>query len=163
MTITPLRYRDGQTAAVGDAALSPELVPCRVVDLLGEDPTVAVIENGATGGKLAVHDLSAHRLVARNSTDVMRDGVAMIIRRARAGAPDAQYALGFLHAEGVGVDQSYDKAAGWFLKSASQGDATAQSWLGWMHANGKGLPHDDRQATTWYAKAAAGRPCKGCR
>jgi TPR repeat protein len=127
MTTLLLRYRDGQPTAVGDAVLSPELVPCRVVGLPGDNPPVALVEDGVSGGRRAVHDLSTYRLVARDSTDFMRAGVDMLLQRALAGEGDAQYALGSLHTEGAGVEQSYEKAAGWFLKAASQGDATAQS------------------------------------
>lgn len=53
---------------------------------------------------------------------------------------DAEYALGLLYFEGLGVGQSYDKAVGLWTRSAEQGQAQAQISLGVVFS-GSRLPY----------------------
>ena len=55
---------------------------------------------------------------------------------------------------GSGVEQSYEKAAEWFLKAAEQGFADAQCNLGDMYDNGTGVEESDEKAREGYQKAA---------
>ena len=77
----------------------------------------------------------------------------------RAGATTrnkmAQYGLGLMYADGLGVEQNYAEALTWYRKAADQGHAPAQSNLGWMHENGLGVEQNYAEALTWYRKAAA--------
>ncbi|MGH7891862.1 MAG: tetratricopeptide repeat protein, partial [Thermodesulfobacteriota bacterium] len=53
---------------------------------------------------------------------------------AQEGACDAQYALGLLYFEGLGVGQSYERAIDLWTRSADQGQAQAQISLGIVYS-----------------------------
>jgi TPR repeat protein len=67
------------------------------------------------------------------------------------GGAEAQYNLGVLYTNGLGVPQDYAEAAKWFRKAADQGDAGAQSNLGFMYAKGQGVPEDYVRAHMWFS------------
>ncbi len=77
---------------------------------------------------------------------------------AKQGVADAQYNLGVMYVEGLGVPQNYAKAVGWWRKAAEQGHATAQYNLGVAYHNGEGVPQDYAQAHMWYNFAASRFP-----
>lgn len=58
----------------------------------------------------------------RNDPDKARE----IIEYAKAGNPDAQYALGLLYAEGRGIEQDESKAYYWLSQAIDQGDEDAK-------------------------------------
>jgi TPR repeat protein len=74
---------------------------------------------------------------------------------AERGDPTAQTTLGALYRHGMGVPQSDQEAARWYLKAANQGDAGAQSVVGVMYMQGQGVEKDEVQAKSWLRKAAA--------
>tara|TARA_Y100000588_G_scaffold103585_1_gene112897 strand:- start:28 stop:627 length:600 start_codon:yes stop_codon:yes gene_type:complete len=73
---------------------------------------------------------------------------------AEQGYASAQYNLGLMYHEGVGVPQDYKTAAKWYTRAAQQGYADAQSSLGGMYRNGQGVPQDYKTAAKWYTLAA---------
>jgi hypothetical protein len=73
---------------------------------------------------------------------------------AEQGDAKAQSALGFMYADGEGVQKDYAASAKWYRKAAEQGYARAQSALGFMYANGEGVQKDYAEAVQWYRKAA---------
>ncbi len=73
---------------------------------------------------------------------------------AEQGDADAQYNLGVMYHEGIGVTQDASEAVRWTRKAAEQGYAEAQYNLGVMYANGKGVIEDASEAVRWYQKAA---------
>ena len=66
------------------------------------------------------------------------------------GHPDAQFELGQMHAQGLGVTQQFEEAAHWYLLAAKQGNAKAQFHLGFLYAHGQGVEQDDAKAFQWY-------------
>ena len=66
----------------------------------------------------------------------------------------AQFALGLMYADGLGVSQDHTKAARWYRKAAIQGVAAAQASLAQMYAKGIGFSQDHAAAARWYRKAA---------
>jgi uncharacterized protein len=66
----------------------------------------------------------------------------------------AQTALGFMNAEGQGVQKDFSEAAKWFRKGAEQGSADAQYNLGIMYAKGQGVAQDYPEAIKWFHRAA---------
>ena len=66
----------------------------------------------------------------------------------------AQFCLGRIYDEGLGVPQDYEQAAIWYRKAAEQGDAPAQWILGFMYQYGNGVSQNYGQAVKWYYKAA---------
>ncbi|WP_429214386.1 tetratricopeptide repeat protein, partial [Aeromonas veronii] len=65
-----------------------------------------------------------------------------------------QCSLGDMYLHGRGVQQSDQKAASWYRKSAEQGDAAGQCSLGDMYLHGRGVQQSDQKAASWYSKAA---------
>jgi TPR repeat protein len=70
------------------------------------------------------------------------------------GDTKAQFNLGVMYANGLGVPQDYAEAVKWFRKAADQGDAKAQPNLGFMYDNGRGVPQDYTEAAKWWGLAA---------
>lgn len=73
---------------------------------------------------------------------------------AEQGAPAAQFGMGQMYQEGLGVKKDSAVAADWYRKAADQGFASAQTSLGLLYDLGWGVAHDDGQAVAWYRKAA---------
>jgi len=66
----------------------------------------------------------------------------------------AQFSLGIMYYEGVGVEQSYQQARELFELSASQGHATAQYNLGIIYREGQGVDQSYESAAKYYETAA---------
>lgn len=81
--------------------------------------------------------------------------LTLFTRAAQEGNAKAQFALGGMYDEGVGVNQDYRQAVAWWQQSANQGYANAEFYLGTMYENGQGVPADKAEAIVWYRKAAA--------
>ncbi len=77
---------------------------------------------------------------------------------AEQGHAKAQYNLGFMYDEGLGVPQDYAEAVGWYRKAAAQGYAEAQNVLGFMYGEGQGVPQDYVQSHMWLNIAAPRLP-----
>ena len=73
---------------------------------------------------------------------------------AEHGDAGAQYHLGYIYANGLGVAQDYSKAVKWWQEAADRGLAEAQNNLGFMYEDGHGVPQDYSKALIWYRKAA---------
>ena len=67
---------------------------------------------------------------------------------------DAQYNIGNLYAEGLGVELDPQKALKWFRQAAESGLADAQYNLGSMYANGDGVAESYPKAHFWFGLAA---------
>lgn len=72
---------------------------------------------------------------------------------ADAGQAEAQFDLGVLYAQGLGVRRDFTAAASWYRKSAEQGNAEAQYALGQMYSRGWGVPRDEADAIRWFQMA----------
>ena len=66
------------------------------------------------------------------------------------GKASAQFKLGVLYDQGIGVLQDYAEAMKWYLKAADQNFAPAQYNLGGMCLEGRGVPEDFVQAHMWF-------------
>jgi TPR repeat protein len=75
-------------------------------------------------------------------------------KAAKKGNVEAQFNLGLMYYNGLGVDKDYAKAVEWYQKAADQGLAVAQFNLGTMYENGRGVAKDYTKAFEWYEKAA---------
>jgi TPR repeat protein len=73
---------------------------------------------------------------------------------AAANDAEAIYALGWMHADGVGMPQDERAAAALFARGADLGLAEAQNALGYAYDFGLGLPVDPATAERWYERAA---------
>lgn len=75
--------------------------------------------------------------------------------RATQGDASAQFLLGTMYADGLGVSRNDAQAVHWYRRAAGQGNARAQTNLGLMYADGRGVPRNEQQAYFWWLLAAA--------
>ncbi len=73
---------------------------------------------------------------------------------AREGNSDAQYQLGIIYMDGLGVRSNAEEAAYWFRKAAQNGHMASQFEIGHCFATGSGVQQDSRIAAEWYWRAA---------
>lgn len=73
---------------------------------------------------------------------------------ADGGNAEAQFNLGLLHENGLGVPIDKAEAARWFRRAAEQEDRLAQAYLAEMYGKGLGVPRDDAEALRWFRRAA---------
>ena len=73
---------------------------------------------------------------------------------AEQGDSVAQYNLGFMYENGIGVPQSYKAAVKWYTLSAEQGNSFSQNNLGLRYRNGQGVSQDYEEAIRWYTLSA---------
>ena len=76
-------------------------------------------------------------------------------REAMAGKADAEYRLGLMYRDGIGVEKNPTEGASWLLKAARQGHAEAQTEMGVIYANGTGVKRDLPEALSWLDQSAA--------
>jgi TPR repeat protein len=72
---------------------------------------------------------------------------------ADAGEAEAQFDLGVLYAQGMGVRRDLSEAASWYRKAAEQGNAEAAFAMGQMYSRGWGVPRDEADALRWFQMA----------
>ncbi|CCK80558.1 tetratricopeptide repeat protein [Desulfobacula toluolica] len=68
----------------------------------------------------------------------------------------AQYELGILYAQGLGVEKSEEIACSYFKSAAIDGVSKAQYTLGANYIEGKGVEKDAEKGAFWIKKAAEG-------
>jgi uncharacterized protein len=74
---------------------------------------------------------------------------------AEQGDANAQYKLGWMYDNGLGVPKNYETAVKfWHLLEAEQGSSYAQHNLGWLYQQGKGVPKNNKIAVKWWTRAA---------
>ncbi len=73
---------------------------------------------------------------------------------AEDGDARAEFNLGYLYANGWGVQRDYAEAIKWYRKAADQGLAIAQHFVGVAYANGDGTAPDYTEAAKWFVRAA---------
>lgn len=74
--------------------------------------------------------------------------------RAEAGDIAAMNRLGFMYANGEGIEQSLTKAALWYGRSAQRGDSKGLYNYGYLHAHGLGVARNEATAIGLYLRAA---------
>lgn len=73
---------------------------------------------------------------------------------AEQGGVFAQYNVGFMYSNGLGVQEDAEKAAFWYREAALQGDSDAQTNYGRTLETGIGVEVDYEKAMKWYLLAA---------
>ena len=71
------------------------------------------------------------------------------LKAANLGDAQAQYNVGTIYVQGLGVVRNDDEALKWFLLASEQGFPLAQSNLGWMYEQGFGSPQNVLLAFMW--------------
>ncbi|QDO95648.1 sel1 repeat family protein [Formosa sediminum] len=73
---------------------------------------------------------------------------------ANEGHDFAQFNVGLMYEQGLGVNKNPNEAFLWYEKSANQGNSAAQFNLGVSYENGYGTTIDYTKANSWYRKAS---------
>jgi len=81
--------------------------------------------------------------------------VAKFTTAAQQGSDRAQFWLGYMYDEGLGVDQDYAEALRLYRMAADQGHDLALLHIGYMYENGRGVAQNDAEALRWSRLAAA--------
>jgi len=79
---------------------------------------------------------------------------AETLKLARMGTREAQYEVGLMYANGVGTQQSLEKAIEWLSQAAQRGLPAAQYLLATRYAHGIAVGQDQAMALWWCMKAA---------
>ena len=126
------------------------------VQPINEQKAIAYFKKSYEAGyPVAGYDVAASLPDGSPEQDEIRNHAKdKILELANEGDACAQNNLGWMYKYGRGVEQSYEKAAGWYLKAAEQGYADAQCNLGFMYELGDGVEQSYEKAVEWYLKAA---------
>lgn len=73
---------------------------------------------------------------------------------AKEGHMFAQYNVGLMYEQGLGISKNAKEAVYWYNQSAKQGNSAAQFNLGVCYENGLGTTVDFEKANAWYRKAS---------
>ena len=126
---------------------------------IGGSVTAASAESGLEGietGKVTPRDCSL-AYAAFDFKPVVVDDFAEMTRllreHAEAGNPCAQFELGMMYLDGVGVGKDSGQAVQWLEKAADAGHADAQHTLGLLTAHGVAVERNVDQAVEWFYRA----------
>lgn len=146
--------------------LSPSVAPAssppvRVVDVSPDPalpPAVKDTEEKALAGVAeAQHDLAAIYTAGRGSVKQNYEKAAFWFgKAARQGISNAQYNLGVLYQQGLGVPRDMKEAIKWYRSAADLGHPEARYNLGIAYIEGVGVPYDPARAASYFEMAAAG-------
>ena len=89
-----------------------------------------------------------------------RYSVTSIKERAEQGFVLAQFNLGVMYDEGMGVTQDFGEALKFYRKAAEQGYVDAQYNLGVMYDEGMGVKKDYIEALKWFSIVMTGGEMK---
>lgn len=85
----------------------------------------------------------------------------LLLEAASLGDARAQYYLGKMYVEGIGVGRDETEAFKWAEKSANQEDPMGQNLLGTLYEEGTGTTKDESRAFAMFGKSAEGGWRKG--
>ena len=83
-----------------------------------------------------------------------RQAVDIWLPLAEEGDAEAQYYMGVVYKDGLGVEINYDQFRYWTSRSAFQGSPSAMFNLGIMYEYSLGVNEDKNKAFLWYSRAA---------
>ena len=90
---------------------------------------VALAASGVVGQELSLEEVLAQEFSFEETLGLAEQGDAR-----------AQYNVGVMYDNGIGVPENVAEADIWYRLASEQGDARAQSNLGVMYDNGCGVP-----------------------
>ncbi|MFN4184466.1 MAG: peptidoglycan-binding protein [Hyphomonas sp.] len=114
-------------------------------------PAVVTVESEANAGNAIAQYQLAQSFLSQNDLD---SAVPLLRRAALKGAAPAQYDLGKLHEQGIGVDQDLIQARSLITQAAEAGHVGAMYDLALFMAEGEGGNLDEQGALDWFRKAA---------
>ena len=125
--------------------------------LQGHMPSVLHLAYALRAGE-AMHDPSHNlnalpiprKTVRRSTAPHLVRSVNFFRMAADKGHSSAQFELGQMFAQGLGVTQQFEEAAHWYLLAAAQGHRQAQFHLGFLYSHGQGVEQSYVKAYQWY-------------
>lgn len=128
-------------------ALAP-VAPSEPARLAPEPPptTVPQAKPAAPGETVA----SAERFAARGRYN---EAAAILKPLAEQDDARAQFRLGEMYLEGIGVERNEQEGLRLVRKAATLGDSDAQLRMGEMYFRGRGVPQNNFEAYVWYNAA----------
>jgi len=114
-------------------------------------PAVVTVESEANAGNAIAQYQLAQSYLTQNDLDA---AIPLLRRAALKGAAPAQYDLGKLYEQGLGVDQDMIEARSLIAKAAVAGHVGAMYDLALFMAEGEGGELDEAGAVEWFSKAA---------
>jgi TPR repeat protein len=141
-------------------AIKSEKPTGKLSNRISADPklpaTVQNIEIQALAGKAeAQHDLGAIYTAGHGGVDQNFEKAAFWFREAvDKNIANAQYNLGVLNHQGLGMERNLARALYWYREAAKLGHADAQYNLGIAHIEGIGTNYDPRLAAAFFERAA---------
>lgn len=88
------------------------------------------------------------------NADEYTKAIALFKPLAESGNDNAQWYMGEVYNNGLGVEESSKQAFYWYSLSANNGEALAQKNLAYLYYHGEGTPQDYKSAVKWFKKAA---------
>lgn len=156
MSTSTFYYIDGPSIEEGDAVLyGAFLYPSKVVEIMysAGQPDAVVLEDGATGRNFLSHSIDQIHYVGRKSNNIVADGLDFLHKKAAGGSMRAQYALGHLYLNGVGIKADLSMALKFWEQAADSNCAPALYDLGQLYENGNGVAVDSEKAISYYDRA----------
>lgn len=98
--------------------------------------------------------LSACDWYVRAAENGENEAVSRIIQLAREGVGEAQYYLGYLSEDGIGVNKDLIEAAKWYRLAAKQDHSYAQNNLGLLYMSGEGVEQNVAEGVRLVTKSA---------
>ena len=125
-------------------AVSPQTEPSKIAAVA--PPPNAMPQVSAAVESLPVQAQTFEQSSAAYERKDYRTAFTGFNKLAEQGNASAQYNLGVMYRDGMGVLKDEQQAVAWYRKAAEQGLAWPQFNLGVMYANGQGVPKDEQQA-----------------
>eukprot|EP01132_Coremiostelium_polycephalum_P000069 gene69-95_t len=109
--------------------------------------------NGDTGIEASVEKLYEEGMTYFHEGNYTQ-AIACYQIAAEQGHMVAEFYLGHMYGEGLGVEQSDSQGFAWYLKSAEQGYAKSQYNVGFSYEHGQGVAANEAESQKWYKAAA---------
>ena len=154
------RYRRARAFLYGSDEMEPDF----------EQALRLFLEEAECGNALAMHDLGrmyADGLGVSMDADIAftwydKAFTAFMDIEANKKSQYVEYRIGKMHAAGLGTDQVYEEATGWFEMAVSRNYKYAQYSLAGLYYRGQGVEQDYEMAFRLYSKSAAKRVPYAC-
>lgn len=117
------------------------------------EQAAALLRASADAGHPAASDQIARRCLAAKPPDT-RCAYHYLAAAASSGRASAKSLLGYLYAQGAGVERDPAVAEKLYREAAAAGDASARNNLGEMYETGRGVKADAGRAVEFYRQAA---------
>ncbi len=102
---------------------------------------------------LRIHS-AANKSASNADTEQAQKALALYMKAAKLGHPDALNYVGGFYDKGIVVKRDLAKAFSSYMQAASAGNPLAQFNVASMYLNGEGTDRDYKEAIEWFKKSA---------